>query len=106
MGGKLYSQRKGEGPYTKGQSIKIISHKDKKLSGMLRDGCELERNEGDRDTILQRQVAPLRPIDRESGWSSLTRTDTTEGKWGNCYNKSGMCFFLDFLHAAGVAGCT
>lgn len=57
------------------------------------------------DAVLQRQVVPLRPIDRGRGWPSSTRTDTTEGKWGNCYNKSGMCFFLDFLHAAGGAGC-
>lgn len=49
MGGRLYGQRKGEGPYTKGQSIKIISHKEKKkLIGMLIDERELERDEGDR----------------------------------------------------------
>ena len=48
MGGRLYSQRKGEGPYTKGQSIKIISCKEEKLTGMLIDECELERDEGDR----------------------------------------------------------
>jgi len=59
------------------------------------------------DTIPQRQVVlvPLRPIDHERGWASLTRMDTTAGKWRNCYNKSGMCFFLDFLHDAGGAGC-
>lgn len=57
------------------------------------------------DAIPQRQAAPLRPIARERGWPSLTRTDITEGKWGNGYNKSSMRSFLDFLHAAGGAGC-
>lgn len=48
MWGRLYGQRKGEGPYTKGQSLKIISLKDKKLIGMQIDECELERDEGNR----------------------------------------------------------
>lgn len=30
MWGRLYGQRKGEGPYTKGQSLKIISRKEEK----------------------------------------------------------------------------
>lgn len=53
------------------------------------------------DAFLQRQVVPLSPIDCERGWPSLTRTDAAEGKWRNCYNKSSLCFFLGFLHAAG-----
>jgi len=36
-----------EGPYAKKQSIKIISHKEKKLNGMLTDEHELQRDEGD-----------------------------------------------------------
>lgn len=48
MGGRLYGQRKEEGPYTKGQSIKIMSRREKKLIGMLIDEDELERDEGDR----------------------------------------------------------
>lgn len=100
MGGRLYGQRKGEGPYTKGQSIKITSRKEQTLIGMLIDEREWREMEA-ADAFLQRQVVPLSPIDCERGWPSLTRTDATEGKWGNCRNKSGMCFFLDFLHAAG-----
>lgn len=57
------------------------------------------------DAIPQRQAVPLRPIARERGWPSLTRTDIKEWKWGNCYNKSSMCSFLDFLHSARGAGC-
>lgn len=57
------------------------------------------------DAIPQSQAVPSRPIARERGWPSLTRTDIKEGKWGNCYNKSSMCSFLDFLHSARGAGC-
>lgn len=57
------------------------------------------------DAIPQRQAVPLRPIARERGWPSLTRTDIKEGKWGNCYNKSSMCPFPDFLRSARGAGC-
>lgn len=49
MEGRLYSQRKGEGLYRKGQSVKIISCKEEKnLIGMLIDEFELERDEGDK----------------------------------------------------------
>lgn len=58
------------------------------------------------DAILQRQVVPVRPMGRERGWPSLTRTDTAGGKRGNCCDKSGTCFFLGFLHAARGSGCT
>lgn len=57
------------------------------------------------DAIPQRGADPSRPIARERGCPSLTRTDIKEGNWGNCSNKSSVCSCLGFLHSARGAGC-
>lgn len=48
MWGRLHGQRKGEGPHTTGQSLKIISLIEEKLIGMQIEECDLERDEGNR----------------------------------------------------------
>lgn len=79
-----------------------MSHKAEILVGMLIDEFKLEKHEWQNSLGTS---SSLWPINSERGWSSLARTDTTEGRWGNSGSKLSMCFLLDFFHAAEGAGC-